>query len=199
VKAFIFGGRRSNTIPLVFQARDWAQGVYLAATMGSETTAAASGALGQVRRDPFAMLPFCGYHMADYFKHWLEFGETLASPPPIFGVNWFRTNGDGVFLWPGYGENMRVLQWIVDRVNLRANAVKSPLGWIPSYSDLIWDGLDNFLHEHFEHLISIDPHHWREELQQHDQLFERMKDKLPEELVAIRAKFERRLGLAPNV
>ncbi len=199
VKAFIFGGRRSNTIPLVFQARDWAQGVYLAATMGSETTAAASGALGQVRRDPFAMLPFCGYHMADYFKHWLEFGETLSAPPPIFGVNWFRTNGDGVFLWPGYGENMRVLQWIVDRVNLRANAVKSPLGWIPSYSDLIWDGLDNFLHEHFEHLISIDPHHWREELQQHDQLFERMKDKLPEELVAIRAKFERRLGLAPNV
>jgi phosphoenolpyruvate carboxykinase (GTP) len=199
VKAFIFGGRRSNTIPLVFQARDWAQGVYLAATMGSETTAAANGALGQVRRDPFAMLPFCGYHMADYFKHWLDFGETLASPPPIFGVNWFRTNGEGGFLWPGYGENMRVLQWIVDRVNLRANAVKSPLGWIPSYSDLIWDGLDNFLHEHFEHLISIDPQHWREELQQHDQLFERMQDKLPEELVAIRAKFERRLGLSANV
>lgn len=199
VKAFIFGGRRSNTIPLVFQARDWAQGVYLAATMGSETTAAASGALGQVRRDPFAMLPFCGYHMADYFKHWLEFGETLSAPPPIFGVNWFRTNGEGGFLWPGYGENMRVLQWIVDRVNVRANAVKSPLGWVPSYSDLIWDGLDNFLHEHFEHLISIDPHHWREELKQHDQLFEKMKDKIPAELLAVRAKFERRLGLASNV
>jgi phosphoenolpyruvate carboxykinase (GTP) len=198
VKAFIFGGRRSNTIPLVFQARDWEQGVYLAATMGSETTAAASGQLGQVRRDPFAMLPFCGYHMADYFRHWLDFGESLASPLPIFGVNWFRTGGDGAFLWPGYGENMRVLQWIVDRVNGKADAVKSTLGWVPSYSDLIWDGLDNFMHEHFEHLIHVDPQHWREELHQHDQLFERMKDKLPAELTVIRANFESKLGLSAD-
>ncbi|MBI5953846.1 MAG: phosphoenolpyruvate carboxykinase (GTP) [Chloroflexi bacterium] len=195
VKAFIFGGRRSNTVPLVFQAKDWDHGVYLAATMGSETTAAANGQIGQVRRDPFAMLPFCGYHMGDYFQHWLDFGKTLAVPPPIFGVNWFRTNGDGGFLWPGFGENMRVLQWIVDRVNGRADAVKSPLGWVPTYSDLFWEGLD-FLHEQFEYLISIDPQHWREELKQHDQLFERMQDKLPEKLAAIRAKFDGRFDLA---
>ncbi len=199
IKAFIFGGRRSSTVPLVFQAKDWGHGVYLAATMGSETTAAASGQLGQVRRDPFAMLPFCGYHMGDYFQHWLDFGKTLAVPPPIFGVNWFRTNGDGGFLWPGYGENMRVLQWIVDRVNGHANAVKNPLGWVPSYSDLVWEGLDYFFHEHFEYLISVDPGHWREELRQHDQLFEKMREKLPAELVAIRAKFERRLGLAAGM
>ena len=198
VKAFIFGGRRSNTIPLVFQASDWEHGVYLAATMGSETTAAASGKVGQVRRDPFAMLPFCGYHMADYFQHWLDFGQTLAAPLPIFGVNWFRTNGDGDFLWPGYGENMRVLQWIVDRVNGRAVAVSSPLGWLPAYTDLTWEGMDHFLLEHYEHLISIDPLHWQEELLQHDQLFEKMKDKIPAQLIAIRTKFEGRLGLAPG-
>ena len=198
VKAFIFGGRRSNTIPLVFQSTDWDHGVYLAATMGSETTAAAAGALGQVRRDPFAMLPFCGYHMADYFKHWLDFGKTLDTPIAIFGVNWFRTNGNGNFLWPGYGENMRVLQWIVERVNGRAAAVQSPLGWIPSFSDLTWEGLDGFVLEHFEHLISIDPQHWREELKQHDQLFEKMKDKLPAELAVIRTNFESGLGLAPG-
>jgi phosphoenolpyruvate carboxykinase (GTP) len=196
VKAFIFGGRRSNTIPLVFQASDWKHGVYLAATMGSETTAAANGQLGQVRRDPFAMLPFCGYHMADYFQHWLDFGQRLATPPLIFGVNWFRTGGDGTFLWPGYGENMRVLQWIVERVNGRAAAVHSPLGWIPSYSDLTWDGLDDFAREHYDHLVSLDPQHWREELQQHDQLFDRLRDKLPGELAAIRARFQNRLGFA---
>ena len=199
IKAFIFGGRRSNTIPLVFQATDWEHGVYLAATMGSETTAAASGQLGLVRRDPFAMLPFCGYHMADYFKHWLDFGQTLTTPLPIFGVNWFRTNGEGDFLWPGYGENMRVLQWIVERVNGRAAAVPSPLGWLPSYSDLTWEGMDQFLDEHYEHLISIDPLHWKEELLQHDQLFEKMKEKLPVELIAIRTKFEGRLGLTPGM
>jgi phosphoenolpyruvate carboxykinase (GTP) len=195
VKAFIFGGRRSNTVPLVFQASDWKHGVYLAATMGSETTAAANGKLGQVRRDPFAMLPFCGYHMADYFKHWLDFGQKRATPPLIFGVNWFRTNGDGNFLWPGYGENMRVLQWIVGRVNQRASAVKSPLGWVPSYKDLVWDGMDGFACEHYDHLISIDPLHWQEELQQHDQLFDKMRDKLPRELLTIRSSFENNLGL----
>ncbi len=198
VKAFIFGGRRSNTIPLVFQSSDWKHGVYMAATMGSETTAAASGKLGLVRRDPFAMLPFCGYHMADYFQHWLNFGETLDNPLPIFGVNWFRTNGDGTFLWPGYGENMRVLQWIVERVNGRGAAVESPLGWIPSYADLTWEGMDDFFVEHFADLISIDPLHWREELLQHDQLFEKMQDKLPAEFVTIRSKFEGGLGLAPG-
>jgi phosphoenolpyruvate carboxykinase (GTP) len=199
VKAFIFGGRRSNTVPLVFQASHWQHGVYLAATMGSETTAAANGKLGQVRRDPFAMLPFCGYHMADYFQHWLDFGQKLVTPPLIFGVNWFRTNGDGTFLWPGYGENMRVLQWIVGRVNHRTAAVQSPLGWIPAYSDLSWDGLDNFACEHYDHLISIDPQHWQEELRQHDQLFEKMRDKLPGELLAIRTNFGSNLGLAAGM
>lgn len=145
------------------------------------------------------MLPFCGYHMADYFQHWLDFGQKRsASPIPIFGVNWFRTNGDGVFLWPGYGENMRVLQWIVERVNGRAAAVPSPLGGIPAYADLTWEGMDHFLNEHFEDLVSIDPLHWQAELQQHDQLFEKMQDKLPLELTAIRAKFESGLGFAPQ-
>jgi phosphoenolpyruvate carboxykinase (GTP) len=197
VKAFIFGGRRSNTIPLVFQSNDWKHGVYLAATMGSETTAAAAGAaLGKVRRDPFAMLPFCGYHMADYFKHWLEFGESLSSPLPIFGVNWFRTGEDGKFLWPGYGENMRALQWIVDRANGYASAVKSPLGWIPSYSDLTWDGLDGFSTEQFERLTNINSAHWQEELKQHDELFEKIGAKLPAELLSIRADFGSRFAPA---
>jgi phosphoenolpyruvate carboxykinase (GTP) len=196
VKALIFGGRRSNTIPLVFQANDWKHGVYMAATMGSETTAAATGVLGQVRRDPFAMLPFCGYHIADYFKHWLDFGEKLTSPPLIFGVNWFRTNSDGKFLWPGYSENMRVLEWIVGRVNGYARAVQSPFGWLPMYSDLTWDGLNEIVHENYEHLVSIDLQDWLKELQQHDQLFEKMLDKLPEDLVTIRAEFEFGLRLA---
>lgn len=196
VDAFIFGGRRSNTIPLVFEANDWEHGVYLAATMGSETTAAASGQVGQVRRDPFAMLPFCGYHMGDYFQHWLDFGKSLPKTPPIFGVNWFRTNQEGGFLWPGYGENMRVLQWIVDRVHGRAAAVHGALGWVPTHADLIWDGLENFYNEHFEHLVSIDKNHWREELKEHDQLFEKMQDKLPAELAAIRSKFGQQLGLS---
>jgi len=195
VRAFIFGGRRSNTVPLVFQSSDWAHGVYLAATMGSETTAAANGKLGLVRRDPFAMLPFCGYHMADYFQHWLDFGQTLDRPPLIFGVNWFRTNGDGSFLWPGYGENMRVLQWIVGRVNGSVAALQSPLGWVPAYEDLTWEGMDGFGCEHYQHLVSIDPQHWMDELQQHDQLFDKLRDKLPAELLAIRVKFESVLGL----
>jgi phosphoenolpyruvate carboxykinase (GTP) len=135
------------------------------------------------------MLPFCGYHMADYFKHWLEFGESLSSPLPIFGVNWFRTGEDGKFLWPGYGENMRALQWIVDRANGYASAVKSPLGWIPSYSDLTWDGLDGFSTEQFERLTNINSAHWQEELKQHDELFEKIGAKLPAELLSIRADF----------
>jgi phosphoenolpyruvate carboxykinase (GTP) len=194
IKALIFGGRRSDTIPLVFQSSDWNQGVYMAATMGSETTAAASGKLGLVRRDPFAMLPFCGYHIADYFRHWLDFGQKLTPSLPIFGVNWFRTNGDGSFLWPGYGENMRLLQWIVERVDGRAAAQQTPLGWIPSYSDLNLDGMDNFSQEDYERLIRIDPQEWREELQQHDQLFEMIRDKLPVELMEIRVNLESGMG-----
>jgi phosphoenolpyruvate carboxykinase (GTP) len=199
VKAFIFGGRRSSTVPLVYQARDWAHGVYLAATMGSETTAAAAGAVGQVRRDPFAMLPFCGYHMADYFRHWLEFGKQFSSPPLIFGVNWFRADENGNFLWPGYGENMRVLEWIVGCIDGTAEAVESPLGWLPTFSNLNWDGLDGFSPSDFESLVSIDPARWQVELEQHDQLFERLGAKLPGELVSIRMELENKLGQLPDV
>ncbi len=186
VQAIIFGGRRSNTVPLVYQSYNWEYGVYMAATMGSETTAAANGKVGQVRRDPFAMLPFCGYHMADYFNHWLALGQKLSHLPLIFGVNWFRTNGDGKFIWPGYSENMRVLEWIVGRVSGCAKAVQSPLGWIPSYNDLNWFGLEQFTAELYEKLMDIDCNHWLDEIRQHDELFSKLQSRLPRELLLIK-------------
>ncbi len=191
ISALVFGGRRADTMPLVYQAFNWIHGVYIGATLGSETTAAAAGVVGQVRHDPMAMLPFCGYNMGDYFQHWISMRKLIKFPPRIFHVNWFRRNAAGEFLWPGFGENMRVLKWIFDRCNGQANANETPLGWVPGAASFDLEGLDGYTPEKLEQAQTINYEDWRRELLQQDELFMKLYSHLPKELI-----FQRELLVA---
>ena len=197
IDAFIFGGRRSTTVPLVTEARNWVEGVYMAATMGSETTAAAAGQQGIVRRDPFAMLPFMGYNMSDYFQHWLGLGKKLESQgaklPGIYCVNWFRKGADGKFVWPGYGDNMRVLKWILERAEGKAQGNEHIFGTSPRYEDLTWTGL-NFTQDQFKNVTSIDHAAWTQELKLHAELFQQLAYHLPAELTSVKSQIEQKLA-----
>ena len=198
ISAFMFGGRLSHTFPLVYQSLNWEHGVFMAATMGSEATAAAVNQ-ASIRRDPMAMLPFCGYNMADYWSHWLKLGQTLKNPPKIFRVNWFRKNKDGGFAWPGFGQNMRVLNWIVDRVNGKEEAAESPFGYMPTYQDINWNGLDDFAADTFSEIMDIDREAGKQEVEELKGYFETFEDRLPEEMEVQRQAFSERLDAAPEV
>ncbi|MBX3016462.1 MAG: phosphoenolpyruvate carboxykinase (GTP) [Bdellovibrionaceae bacterium] len=186
ISAVIFGGRRGSVIPLVYEAFDWNFGVYLGATVGSETTAAAVGQVGVVRNDPMAMLPFAGYHMGEYFAHWMKVGAGLTNPPKIFGVNWFRKGADGKFMWPGYGENMRVLRWMMERVQDKAPAITTPIGRVPEYKDLDWRGLEEFSKTKYDQVMTIDADEWENEVRGHIGFFDKLMSRLPAQLLKVR-------------
>jgi phosphoenolpyruvate carboxykinase (GTP) len=198
ISAFIFGGRRARVAPLVYESFDWQHGVFVGATMASETTAAATGNVGIVRRDPMAMLPFCGYNMADYFGHWLEMGKRIPKPPKIFHVNWFRKGGDGKFLWPGFGENVRVLKWILERVEGRGGAEETPIGFVPSRSALTLDGL-NLSSETIDELLEVDPEDWEQELVDSKEFLQKFGSRLPREIREEHDKLSGRLGHSAGV
>ena len=194
ISAFVFGGRRSSTVPLVVEAQTWEEGVYMGATLGSETTAAITGKVGVVRRDPMAMIAFCGYHMADYFAHWLRMGKRVAHPPRIFRVNWFRKDAAGKYIWPGFAENMRVLKWVVDRCAGRGAGSETALGVIPRYDDLQWTGLEQLERARYEELVRVDEPAWGEELKSHDELFAKLGARIPQALEARRGTMHQKLA-----
>jgi phosphoenolpyruvate carboxykinase (GTP) len=193
ISAIIFGGRRADTLPLVYQAFDWIHGVYIGSMMGSEMTAAAAGTVGQVRRDPMAMLPFCGYHMGSYFQHWVAMRKLMKHPPRVFHVNWFRKDAAGAFLWPGFGDNMRVLKWVVDRCEGRAHADETPLGWMPRLDEFDLDGLPNYSRERLAEAQAIVPEEWYRELLLQEEVYLKLYSHLPKELVFQRELLTSRL------
>ena len=193
ISAFLFGGRRATTVPLVVQAKDWAHGVYMAATMASETTAAIVGKVGVVRRDPFAMLPFCGYHFGDYFNHWLKVGKALTQAPKIFAVNWFRRDEHGKFMWPGYGDNMRVLKWVIERCEGKGGAVDTPIGIMPRFEDMELSGISGFSKAAFEKLTEVDAPLWKAEVKDHERMFGDLASRMPAEMMERRRQLEQAL------